>query len=100
MPRSHPLTPLQVQAGGRALENVKFPWRSWIDTHQAELQQMKPTSEGISFDPNSYSGIADISALQRRLKAVGAPEASGVARLTYDSDVAFETNKYVRRAFS
>jgi len=71
------LTRLQVQAGGRALENVKSLWRSWIDTHQAELQQMKPTSEGISFDANSCSGIADISALQRRLKAIGGPGGLG-----------------------
>ena len=93
------LTPLQFQANSEARERVKSLWRLWIDTHQAELQQMKPTSEGIGFDADSCSGIVDISSLQRRLEAIAGPGGLVCGPASYDSDATLKTKKCVKRAF-
>ncbi len=60
--------PLDIQAGRD--KEFKSRWREWIDSHQSELQQLKPTAEGISFDPHSCSNIYDPTAMNRRLQTI------------------------------
>ncbi|MGA2745077.1 MAG: hypothetical protein ABSE44_10335 [Candidatus Sulfotelmatobacter sp.] len=60
--------PLDVQA--RKDGEFKARWRTWIDSHQSELQKLKPTAEGISFEQHSCSDIYDPDAMKRRLQAL------------------------------
>lgn len=36
---------------------LKDQWRTWIDTHQVELRDLRPTAEGISFDSGFCSKV-------------------------------------------
>jgi hypothetical protein len=91
------LTPLQFQAHLEAREMIKSMWRSWIDAHQAELRQMKPTAEGISFDSESCTEVADLSTLEHRLKAIAGDRAlvCGSDRFRGDWD-----HECIRKAFA
>jgi hypothetical protein len=92
------LTRLQVQANPEAVERVKSLWRSWIASHQTELAQMKPTTDGISFDSESCSAVADLSTLERRLKALAGDHALLCGPATWDTGSTKLVNKCVRRA--
>ena len=48
------LNQLDVQAHSEAL---KSNWRLWIETHDSELQKLKPTTKGITFDRDSCSKL-------------------------------------------
>jgi hypothetical protein len=56
------VSPLQLQANPQATEEAKARWRSWIDTHQSELNKLKPTARGVIFDSGHCSGISEASA--------------------------------------
>jgi hypothetical protein len=88
-----PLTPLQRQENSQAAETVKSMWKSWIDNHQAELRQMKPTTEGISFSSESCSAVADLSTLERRLRAIAGEQALVCGPATPDSHSTKLVNK-------
>ncbi len=94
------LTPLQIQANSQAMEVTKSMWRSWIDTHQAELNQMQPTAEGISFDAASCADVADSSVLERRLKAIAGVGAIACGFDTYGTEARAATNRCIKKAFS
>lgn len=61
--------------------------------------QLKPTSEGISFDPNDCSDVPDLNTLEHRLKAIAGDRALTCGPASYDSGSTAATNKCVRRAF-
>lgn len=44
------LKPLDIQTHPGIEEDFKSKWRTWIDTHPDQLQKLKPTAKGISFD--------------------------------------------------
>jgi hypothetical protein len=60
---------LDVQAGKDG--EFKSRWRAWIDSHESELRQLKPTAEGINFDQHFCSDVYDPTAMNRRLQAIG-----------------------------
>ncbi len=93
-------TPLQYQASPEARERMKSLWRSWIDTHQADLMQMKPTAEGISFDSESCSGVADLSTLERRLRAIAGDRTLVCGWDAPGSEAAATANRCIRKAFA
>jgi hypothetical protein len=92
--------PLQQQANSQAAETVKSMWRSWIDTHQAELKQMKPTAEGVSFNSESCSDVVDSSTLERRLKAIAGELAVNCGAYAYGSEAADRANRCIRKSFA
>ena len=53
------ISALELQANPQKAEELKAKWRAWIDGHQQDLQQLKPTAQGVSFNP------ADCSAQNR-----------------------------------
>lgn len=93
------LTPLQRQAQSSELERVKSLWRSWIDSHQAELMQMKPTPQAVSFDLNACSAVPDLTTLQRRLRVLAGDSAVACGHSRNYSSEIEETNKCVMKAF-
>jgi hypothetical protein len=34
---------------------LREKWRTWIDSHQAQIKELKPTTDGISFNPGYCS---------------------------------------------
>jgi hypothetical protein len=60
--------PLDVQAGKDGAFKAK--WREWIDSHNSELQQLSPTTEGIRLDQHACSEIYDPTAMKRRLQII------------------------------
>jgi hypothetical protein len=94
------LTPLQFQASPEAREKIKSMWRSWIDAHQAELRQIKPTAEGIGFDSESCSEVADLSSLEHRLKAMAGDRALVCGANRSGAEATGITNQCIRKAFA
>ena len=77
-------SPLAVQAGKD--RNIKIRWAAWIDEHKEELQELKPTTEGIIFDSSYCSDFTYASALDRRLHTIAGTGATNCG------DVEAETN--------
>jgi hypothetical protein len=93
-------SPLQLQANPEARERIKAMWRAWIDGHQAELKQMRPTAEGISFDPTSCADVVDSSTVERRLKSIAGDRAVACGSRAYGSEAAMTANKCIRKTFA
>jgi len=53
------LKPLDIQAHPGIEEEFKSKWRTWIDSHQLELQKLKPTAKEIHFDSSYCSEFKD-----------------------------------------
>ena len=55
------LQPLDIQAHPGVEEEFKSKWRMWIDSHQAELEKLKPSPEGINFNPDHFAADNAVS---------------------------------------
>jgi len=82
------------------VEAIKSMWRSWIDTHQPELKQIKPTAEGISFKSESCSDVVDSSTMERRLKAIAGDLATNCGLHAYGPVAADSANRCIRKSFA
>lgn len=94
------LTPLQLQRRDQTMESVKSMWKLWIDTHQADLRQMKPSAEGISFDSEACSDVADSSAVERRLKRIAGDRAIVCGLEAYGREAATIASRCVKKSFA
>jgi hypothetical protein len=94
------LSAQQLELSKEPRESLKSMWRSWIDTHQAELKQMQPTASGISFDAASCSQVADSSALERRLNATAGVGAIACGSDTYGTEARAAANRCIKKAFA
>ena len=47
---------------------LRAKWRAWIDSHEAEIRKLKPTAEGLSFEPGACpaTGSKNRRSRQRR----------------------------------
>jgi len=94
------LSPLQEQMNPALRQDVKSQWRSWIDSHRADLMQLKPTSEGIDFNAIDCSDVPDLSTLEHRLKAIAGDHAVTCGPDLYDTGLTVATNKCIRKAIA
>jgi len=89
-------SPLDIQAGRD--KDIKSKWRIWIDSNQSELQKLKPTAEGIVFDPG-YCSEFTTPAIDRRLRAIAGQGAINCGRVQVGGTAA-KANDCAKKAFS
>jgi len=89
------LRPLDVIAHPGVEEDFKSMWATWIDSHQSELQKLKPTAEGIVFDSTYCSELLNGVAMDSRLKTISGQGAFDCGRVKYRED-AHKADKCVR----